>query len=127
MTSCRSFLKSLGAFTALAFIPPVKESIARAPEWAKRVIVFQTDVPLPPGAHTFTAYAGEKGLYVSGVKAVGGETLFEVPYAEVLSNPRLKTDGPITIEWSGETPLDCTDARTVDNFRRGVAVCEKII
>lgn len=122
MTNRRSFLKSLGAFAALAFIPPVRESIARAPSWAKRVIVFQTNSPLPPGNHTFTAYSGEKGLYIGGVKAVGGETLFEIPYVEVLSNPRLKTDGPIVIEWSGLTPIDCTDARTVDNFRRGQSV-----
>lgn len=76
----RNFLQCLGAFAAAAFTPSVSEAIARVPDWWKgKVVVFRTRVPLIPGSYTFTAFMGDKGMYVGCVKGTKWETLFEMP------------------------------------------------
>lgn len=125
MTTRRSFLQSLGAFAALVFIPPVKESIARAPAWAKRVVVYRAQDPLPAGTHTFTAFSGSKGLYVAGVVALGGETLFEVPYFDLILNPRLKLNEGITVSYADTLKLDFSNRMDLEELQRGRCVFEE--
>lgn len=126
----RNFLQCLGAFAASTFLPSCSENIIRAPSWAKQVTVFRTAKPLKAGNYTFTSYAGDLGVYIAGVKAMGGETLFEVPSMKdnrPFDNPRLKLGG-ITVSFT-ETPppIDFTDARTRDNMIRGDSVEEMYI
>lgn len=100
----RGFLSFIGAAVAGSALPVnfAEAKIAKAPDWAKDVIRFNC-YELPAGNYTFSAYvkmAGDKfySLYVAGVKASGGETVFEVPYSGghiELVNPQLSAE-PVT-------------------------------
>jgi len=125
MTTRRNFLKSLGAFAALSFIPPVKESIARAPDWAKRVVVYRAQDPLPAGNHTFTAYSGSMGLYLAGVTCVGGETLFEVPYSELMLDPKIKLNDGIRLSYKDTFGMCFADRKVFEELQRGRCVFEE--
>lgn len=114
----RNFLQCLGAFAAAAFLPACSERIIRAPVWAKEVIVYRTAVPLTAGSYTFSAYAGDLGIYIGGFKAIGGERLFEIPVANhPMENPRIKLGG-ISVKAS----IDFTDVKTRNTLLRGSAV-----
>ena len=86
----RSFLQFIGAFAAGTAIPGLThEKIARVTQpWAigKPVAVYRVAKPLEAGAWTFTASCTVRGEYMGvafmGVKAEGGETLFEVSCAD---------------------------------------------
>lgn len=120
----RTFLQCLGAFAAAAFLPSCGRSIVRAPAWWKgEVIVFKSWEPLIKGTYTFTAYMGDLGMYFGGVKALGGETYFEMPTPQAgyrYENPRIKLGG-ITINRS----TDFCDAQTRDALLRSDAVTKE--
>ena len=119
----RNFLQCLGAFAAAAFIPSIGECIIRAPAWAKSVTVYRAAAPLAAGNYTFTAYAGDLGIYVGGFKAAGGETLFEIPQvSHPMENQRIKLGGIFAPAPTKEHPTDFCDARTRDNLLRGDTV-----
>ncbi len=120
----RNFLQCLGAFAAAAFVPACcTERIIRAPTWAKEVIVYRTAVPLVAGSYTFSAYAGDLGIYIGGFKAIGGELLFEIPVANhPMENPRIKLGGISVPIQTVDTYVDFTNAKTRDNLLRGSAV-----
>lgn len=101
----RGFLAFVGAFAAGAALPKALalEKIARAPAWAKEIALYRVAIPLAAGTYTFTAYAGpEWGLFIGAVKAVGGETLFEMPVSTGVqySNPVLSKEG-LTYHFGG--------------------------
>lgn len=98
----RGFLKFIGAALAGSALPVdfAEAKIAKAPYWAKKVVRFNC-YELAAGNYTFSCYikmAGDNfySLYVAGVKATGGETVFEIPYDGDhvnLANPQLSIEG----------------------------------
>jgi hypothetical protein len=96
MMNRRSFIQFLGAFAAGSALPlPLAaEKIARAPAWVTQVLLFRC-APLQAGHYTFSAFT-KLGLYVTGVDAMGGETIVEIPMVRELlnlSDPRIIENG----------------------------------
>lgn len=126
----RAFLKCLGAAAAMAALPSALAGakIARAPAWAKEVMLFECP-PLAPGHYTFTAQAWRRsvsylgtpiaeylGFCVGAVNASGGETLFEIPIGEgeVFKDPRIKLGAicySVPAEGGSVDPLAPDDGR----------------
>jgi hypothetical protein len=146
MMDRRGFLKFLGTFAAASALPISfsEAKIATAPAWAKNVMRFSC-APLEAGSYTFSAYAfgairevrvwdrqlsNEElisltapvpeylGLYVSGVKAEGGETVIEIPYdGQNLKHPRI-IQGAVTAPIN----LDGTFDMRYAQLERGIEV-----
>jgi len=110
----RGFLSFIGAAVAGAALPVefAAAKVARAPDWWKGRVVRYTCAPLAPGRYTFSANMRDDemyyGLFIGGVTAAGGETVFEVPIKDggVFSNPHLSQQavqwniyGPGTYHW----------------------------
>ena len=116
----RTFLQFLGAAIAGAALPQAfaGEKIARAPAWATQVTLWRCP-PLEPGTYTFSAFSN-LGLYVGGVTAKGGETLFEIPTDAIdFHKPKL-VKGGICIQ--GSTDFFDRTVREADDLVRGEPV-----
>jgi len=120
MMNRRGFLTFLGAAVAGAALPMslLGEKIARAPAWAKQVLRFSCG-PLAAGHYTFSAWAKKQGepwgLYVAGVTATGGETIFEIPLAVADGDVLDLSDQKIVVNG---IQLEIGDRRTI-NFAPG--------
>lgn len=120
----RGFLQCLGVFAACAMVPAVGQRIIRAPAWWNGpVTVYRSSVPLEAGNYTFTALAGDLGMYFGGVTATGGEYLFEIPGERPMTDARLKLGG-IYFYGDGASEVNLTAAELL-KLHRGPNVTKR--
>ena len=121
----RGFLQFVSVATGSVLIGiGLRDPVARIKlPWANGLPrdIYMSSEPLAAGTYTFTAGAGDLGVYISGVKALGGETLFEV-----LRTHGLPMDDPRLIMGAIKLPerpsYDFTDPASYQQALRGQQV-----
>ena len=120
----RGFLQFVCAVGVGAAIPVefAGERIARITmPWAKDMprLLYRTTGPLKAGRYTFSMWLGKKGLFIAGVDAKGGETMFEMVGDEPGTDPRLSSDG---LHFPARAAYDFTRPQDFETVVRGEPV-----